>query len=108
MAFDNLLKKVSDAKDKVADLTAKSSEQMAALLEEYQRAVKTLQGLGFSVGKVGVTAGLLPEISTTVKASLQALDAKRMSELLEAHRDQKLLAAILSSLLTVTISATVA
>lgn len=101
MPFDNLLKKVSEAKEKVADLTVKSSEQMGALLEEYKHAVQTLQSLGFSIGKVRVTAGLLPEISTTVKGNVQTVDAKRVSDLLESKREQKLLAAILSALLTV-------
>ena len=102
MPFDNLLSKALDAKDKVLDITVQSSEQMGALLDEYKLALQTLQSFGFSVGKVRVSAGLLPEISTTVKGSLQALDASRVKELLESNRERKLLVSILPALLTVT------
>jgi hypothetical protein len=102
MAFDNVLKKAAEVKDKVAGLSLESSEKIIALIEEYKRAVQALQGLGFSVGKVRISVGVLPEIGTSIKASLHAIDQNRVRELLEANREEKLLAAILSALITVT------
>ena len=49
-----------------------------------------------------MAASPIPEISTCIKGSFHDLDAKRISELLEANKEQKLLTAILSALLTVT------
>ena len=100
MSFDNFLKKVSDAKDKVAGLTVESSAQIMQWLEEYKRAMKELQVFGLTVGKIRVTAGILPEISTTIKGSINNIDQKQLQELLEKKKNEKLLAAILSALLT--------
>jgi len=69
-------------------------------LEEYKRAMKELQVFGLTVGKIRVTAGILPEISTTIKGSINNIDQKQLQELLEKKKDEKLLAAILSALLT--------
>jgi len=102
MTLDNIMKKVSDAKDKVVTLTLESSEQVSAWIDEYKQAVKSLQVFGFTVGKIRVAASPLPEISTCIKGSFKNLDEERLGELLEANKEQKLLAAIFSALLTVT------
>jgi hypothetical protein len=62
----------------------------------------SLQVFGLSVGKIRVTAGLLPEISTTIRGSLNNIDQNQVQKMLEEKREEKLLAAILSALLTLT------
>ena len=39
MTLDSLMKKVSDTKDRVANLTLESSEQVSVWIDEYKRAV---------------------------------------------------------------------
>lgn len=100
MALDNFKKRMSDVKGKVAGLTIESSEQVMHWLEEYKKALKSLQVFGLTVGKIHVTAGLLPEISTTLKGSINDIDPAKLHEMLEERKEEKLLASILSALLT--------
>lgn len=100
MALDNFKKRMSDVKGKVAGLTIESSEQVMHWLEEYKKALKSLQVFGLTVGKIHVTAGLLPEISTTLKGSINDIDPAKLHEMLEEKKEEKLLASILSALLT--------
>ena len=102
MTLDNLKKRVSTATDKVINLTLESSQDISAAIGEYKQAVESLKAFGLTVGKIHVAASPLPEISTTIKGSFNDLDEKRLSELLEAKKEQKLLSAILSTLLMVT------
>ena len=102
MTLDNLKKKVSSATDKVINLTLESSQEISVAINEYKQAVEVLKTFGLTVGKIHVAASPLPEISTTIKGSFHDLDEKRLCELLDANKEQKLLAAILSALLTVT------
>ncbi len=102
MTLDNLRKKVATATDKVINLTLESSQEITEAIKEYKEAVESLKAFGLTVGKIHVAASPLPEISTTIKGSFNDLDEKRLSELLEAKKDQKLLTAILSALLMVT------
>jgi len=102
MAFNNFMKKVSDAKDKVAGLTVESSAQIMQWLEEYKKTMVSLQVFGLSVGKIRVTAGILPEISTTIRGSLNNIDQNQVQKMLEEKHEEKLLTAILSALLTLT------
>ena len=102
MTLDNLKKRVSSATDKVINLTLESSQEISVAINEYKQAVEALKAFGLTVGKIHVAASPLPEISTTIKGSFHDLDEKRLCELLDANKEQKLLAAILSALLTVT------
>jgi hypothetical protein len=102
VTLDNLRKKVATATDKVINLTLESSQEITEAIKEYKEAVESLKAFGLTVGKIHVAASPLPEISTTIKGSFNDLDEKRLSELLEAKKDQKLLTAILSALLMVT------
>ena len=100
MALDNFRKKVSDVKEKVSGLTIESSTQVMQWLDEYKKAVQSLQVFGLTIGKIHINAGILPEISTTLKGSINNIDPEKLNEMLEAKKDEKLLAAILSALLT--------
>jgi hypothetical protein len=100
MALDSFKKKISDAKDKVAGFTIDSSEQVIQWLEEYKQAMQSLQVFGFKMGKIHVTAGVLPEISATITGSVNNINPQQVQKMLEEKRQEKLLAAVLSALLT--------
>ena len=102
MTLDNLRKKVATATDKVINLTLESSQEITEAIKEYKEAVEIPQSLWLDGGQDCVAASPLPEISTTIKGSFSDLDEKRLNELLETKKDQKLLTAILSALVMVT------
>lgn len=102
MDLGNVLKKVGDATGRIADLGLASNEKISGLLDEYRRAIGSLQAFGLRVGKLRVAVGILPEISTTILGSIDQINSDRIRELLAANPDKKLLSAILSALLTAT------
>ena len=99
MDLTGLLKKVSDAKDKLVEAGLVSPDTINYLLEEYKRAIAVLEVFGLRVAKCRVTVGVLPEITTSIIGSVDYLEEQRITELLQANQDKKLLTAILSALL---------
>ena len=95
-----LKKKVADAKDKIVERSTFSTDKINHILEEYRRAIASLQPFGLKVGKMRVLVSVPPEISTTITGSIDQIDENRVREMLEANPDKKLLSAILSALLT--------
>jgi hypothetical protein len=90
MEFGSLIKKFTDA----------SSDKIAGILEEYRRAISMLEVFGLRVGKLRVTAGLLPEVSTTIVGSMDFIQPDRVRQMIDANQDKKILVAVLSALLT--------
>jgi hypothetical protein len=101
MDLTGMLKKVSDAKDKLMEAGLVSPDTVNYLLQEYKLAISVLQACGLRVGKCHVSVGVLPEITTSIVGSVDYLEEKRIAELLQANHDKKLLTAILSALQTV-------
>jgi len=100
MALNSMLKKVSDVKEQVLDAGIYSTEKMNALLVEYKHVLSILSSFGLRVGKLHITIGAFPEVSTTITGSLNDVDIKRIKELMDANIEKKLLHAILSAILT--------
>jgi hypothetical protein len=93
---DKLTKGIT-SNDKIAGLL---DEKINMLLGEYSQTVSTLQTLGLDVGKIRVEMGLLPQVSTTIRGSVNDLDPEKIQKVLDSNPDKKLLNAILSALLT--------
>jgi hypothetical protein len=103
MNFGNLTEKLTKVKEGIASnekLAGLLDEKINMLLAEYSQAVSALQALGLTVGKIRVEMGLLPQVSTTIRGSINDLDPENIQQLLHANPDKKLLNAILSALLT--------
>jgi hypothetical protein len=100
MNLGNLTDKLKDKIGSNEKLAGMLDEKINLLLTEYSQAVSTLQALGMAVGKIRVEMGLLPQVSTTIRGSINDLDAVKIQQLLDANPDKKLLNAILSALLT--------
>jgi hypothetical protein len=100
MNFGNLTDKLAKgitSNDKIAGML---DDKINMLLGEYSQAISTLQTLGLAVGKIRVEMGLLPQVSTTIRGSINDLDPEKIQKLLDSNPDKKLLNAILSALLT--------
>jgi hypothetical protein len=103
MNFGNLTEKLTKVKEGIASnekLAGLLDEKINMLLAEYSQAVSALQALGLTVWKIRVEMGLLPQVSTTIRGSINDLDPENIQQLLHANPDKKLLNAILSALLT--------
>ena len=102
MTLDNLRKKVATATDKVINLTLRSSQEITEAIKEYKEAVEIPQSLWLDGGQDSRGRQSPSGDHTTIKGSFSDLDEKRLNELLETKKDQKLLTAILSALVMVT------
>jgi hypothetical protein len=100
MNFGNLADKLTKGIASNEKLAGLLDEKINMLLGEYSQAVSTLQTLGLTVGKIRVEMGLLPQVSTTIRGSINDLDPEKIQKLLDSNPDKKLLNAILSALLT--------
>jgi len=95
MEIGSLIKKVTEA-------STASADKITTLLDDYRRAIKSLEAFGLRVGKLRVTAGLLPEVSTTIIGSIDYIQPEHVRQMMEANPDKKVLTSILSALLTAT------
>jgi hypothetical protein len=104
MNFGNIAEKIAKVKGDIASnekLGGFLDDKINSLLGEYAQAVDLLQTLGLKVGKIRLEMGILPQISTTIRGSINDLDPAKIQLLLDANTEKKLLTAILSALLTV-------
>jgi hypothetical protein len=100
MNLGNLTDKLTKGIGSNEKLAGLLDEKINMLLGEYSQAVSTLQTLGLVVGKIRVEMGLLPQVSTTIRGSINDLDPEKIQKLLDSNPDKKLLNAILSALQT--------
>jgi hypothetical protein len=100
MNLGNLTDKLTKGITSNEKLAGLLDEKINMLLAEYSQAVSSLQTLGLVVGKIRVEMGLLPQVSTTIRGSINDLDPDKIQKLLDSNSDKKLLSAILSALLT--------
>ncbi len=68
-------------------------------LDDYKRAVAVLETLGFTVGKLMIGMGILPEIHTSISGSIQVISEDRVNKLIEQHKEEKMLVSLLEALI---------
>ncbi len=102
-ASDGLWSRLTErASDAVAEaprvLVQKAIDETEGLLETLNRDyAPVLLEAGFEISQVRISLGVPPGLAFRVK-QLEAIDASRQEELLERHRDDETLAAILQAL----------
>jgi hypothetical protein len=104
MNFGNIADKITKAKGDIVSsgkFAGLLDDKINSLLGEYSQAVESLKALGFKVGKLHLEMGILPQISTSIRGSIDDIDPVKVQEIMDGNPDKKLLAAILSALLTV-------
>jgi len=87
-------------KEKAADMGGATRAKIDETLEEFKKAINLFGKFGFKVGKFKVGMGALPEISTSVSGSLEKVQVENISQLIEDHKDNKLLVSMLKALIT--------
>lgn len=75
-----------------------AGDKLTQLLDEYKKATKQLEALGFKVGKMTVGMGMLPELHTSVSGEIDNVDPDRLKAMIEEKKDDKLLVSLLKAL----------
>jgi hypothetical protein len=87
-------------KEKAADMGAATKAKIDETLEEFKKAINLFGKFGFKVGKFKVGMGPIPEVSTSFSGSLEKVQVENMKQLIEDHKDNKLLVSMLKALIT--------
>jgi len=87
-------------KEKAADMGSATKAKIDETLEEFKKATNLFGKFGFKVGKFKVVMGTLPEVSTSVSGSLEKVQVENIKQLIEDHKDNKLLVSMLKALIT--------
>ena len=91
---------IKGVKGKAADIGGATRAKIDETLDEFKNATVLFGKFGFKVGKFKVGMGALPEITTSVSGSLEGVQVEKISQLIEDHKDNKLLASMLKALIT--------
>jgi hypothetical protein len=97
MVFDKLKVK----KDQAADFGKKATESMGKMLNGLKEAFSIFENLGFKAEKVkmGGIGVALPEMSTSLHASIGNIQVEKAKELSEQHKDNKLIVMMINALI---------
>ena len=96
--LDKAKGKLAEAKDAAGALAGKAADKVNEMVDELEEARKVLQSLGLYVSDVRISMGLIPEVGAKFTGSIDALDEKKLAELVEADPEQQLLLAALKAL----------
>ncbi len=91
MAFGDILANARGLTNAIADGTGK-------FLDEFNEALPTMRALGFTIKDFHMSMALMPEISAKLIASVDTINVAKINELIAAHKEQKLLVALLKAL----------
>ena len=91
MGFKNLVSRASE-------LTGAATDAAGKIVREFNEALPTMRGLGFTISDLHVGMGLVPEVSAKLIASTDTIDVKKIKELIEKHPDNKTLVGVLNAL----------
>jgi len=68
------------------------------MTREFNDTIPTIKALGLSVSNVSLGMGIVPEIGATLTGSVEALDQQRLKDMIERHRENKIVTTILEAL----------
>jgi hypothetical protein len=86
-------------REKASELTVAATDAAGKMVDEFNEALPTLRGLGFTVKDLQMSMGLVPEISVKLVASTDTMDAKKIKEVMDKSPENKTLTAALKGLL---------
>ena len=88
-----------DIVSKASEVTGAATETAGKIVKEFNEALPTMRGLGFTISDLQVGMGLIPEIGAKLTASTDTIDEKKIKELIEKHPHNKTLVGVLNALL---------
>jgi hypothetical protein len=94
-----------DFKIKVPDLSGAKALLEGAmanidpLLNDYKKASKTMEALGFKIGKMTVSMGVLPVIHTSLTGAVADVDVDRLTTMKQENKDDKVFVTLAEALI---------
>jgi len=95
MGFKDMVTLASGDAKGMLDL---AGDKLMQWLDEYKKATRQLEALGFKVGKMTVGMGVLPEVHTSLIGEIDSVDIARLTTMMEEKKDDKLLVTLLKAL----------
>jgi hypothetical protein len=95
MDFKVKIPGLSDAKALFDSALAK----IDPLLNDYKNAAQKLETLGFRIGKMTVSMGLLPVVHTSLIGEVANVDVARLTAMKEENKDDKVFATLSEALI---------
>jgi hypothetical protein len=95
MAFKDMVASISSETRAVIDL---AGDKLMGWLADYRKATKQLEPLGFTVGKMMVGMGALPEVHTTLSGEIEKVDVDRLKAMMVEKKDDTMLVSLLKAL----------
>lgn len=97
MEIKGMMGKIAD-KASWKDIT---KGKLSEWLDEYKKATAVLETFGFTVGKVslGTGVGMLPEMHTSMSASIDNIREEKLRKMIEEHKAEALLVSLLNALI---------
>jgi hypothetical protein len=89
-----------DLMGKAQELTGTAAGAAGQFVDEFNKALPIMRGLGFTLKDLRVGTGLLPEIGAKLVASTDTIDMKKIKELIDKYPENRILVAALKGLET--------
>ncbi len=90
---------LKDLMGKAQELAGAATDAAGKMVDEFNEALPTMRGLGFTMQDLHVGMGLVPEIGAKLVASTDTIDAKKIKELIDKSPENRTLVATLKALL---------
>lgn len=103
MVFGNVFEKLKFKKGRATELSKKAAESIGQMLNEMKEALSIFENLGFRAEKVkiGGIGVALPDLSTSLHASIGNIQIEKVRELSEQYKDKKLIVMMLDALIKI-------
>jgi hypothetical protein len=89
----------SKIQEEAVEVTDIAQEKIDSVLEEYKRLLPYLEELGLTMQGFSIEAGLLPQIKTSLRGSIDNIKPEAIERIKEENKTNKLLIAILNAVL---------
>ncbi len=90
---------VVEAFSSATDVAGMAVDKLLELVDEYGKVVAILEQYGFRVGQFAISMGIPPEARTSIEGSIADLPEDKVKEFAEAHKDERIIAMILNTIL---------
>ena len=103
MIFGKVFEKLKFNKGQATELGKKAADSVGQMLNEMKEALSIFENLGFQAEKVkiGGIGVALPDLSTSLHASVGNIQIEKARELSEQHKDNKLIVLMIDALIKV-------
>lgn len=85
--------------EETGDMASVAQDKIDLVIEEYKRLLPYLEELGLTVQGFSIEAGLLPQIKTSLRGSIDNIKPEAIERIKEENKTNKLLVTILDAIL---------